>query len=395
MKLCIIGDNHIGSGANLGKICPHKQINTRLLDQSNIIDFVIDHCIANSIRHLVFTGDVFETRRPNSVEIAIFSEKVAKMSELGLTAHVVVGNHDINMSSNSTTLDFLHELKLPHVHVYLDIESTVIEEDGHSTNLILFPYRTRKMLKCKTNEEAIERLTARLKYHIQPDITNVLVGHLMLEGTSITHAFKESALSELILPLDMFQGIDGVIMGHVHPHQIIRKDPLVCYVGAMDKHKFDESGVRKYFLTAENKEDLVFNFQSLPVRELYDLTIDQADAESSEQLFQGIKDFMVDFGDENDLRGSIVRLQVHTNEKAVYGFHADEIMDFLHKDLQVHNCVGVFPHITSKRQLRKETITERVDPQEAFVEFLGMEEDSDVKERVKELGTRIISRSTE
>lgn len=391
MKALVLGDPHFGGGFNIGRVDPHRQINSRLIDQSNLFNYVTDYCVANGINTLILTGDIFESRRPTASETAIFAEKMARTSELEIHTHIVVGNHDITQAQNATTLDFLDELKLPFVHIYADIENV---ECG-DFNFIFFPFRTRKMLKCRTNEEAIARLADRLNYQIEPNKTNILVGHLMLEGTNMTKAVMESHLSELVLPLDMFKGLDGVIMGHVHPHQIIRKDPLVCYVGSMFRKKFDEGGQKKYFLTISKEGELVFNFQSLPVRDLYDLTIDQSDADSSEQLLQGIKDFMVEFGEDNQLSGSIVRLQVHTNEKAVYGFHTDDVMSFLHKDLQVHNCVGVFPHITSKRQLRKETITERVDPQEAFAEFLGMEEDSDVKERARELGTRIISRSAE
>lgn len=55
----------------------------------------------------------------------------------------------------------------------------------------------------------------------------------------------------------------------------------------------------------------------------------------------------------------------------------------------------MFTHITSKRQLRKETITERMEPADAFAEFLDMEEDSSLKNRIRELGNNIISRSLE
>lgn len=393
MKVCILGDPHIGGSANLGYIEATRQINTRLIDQANLIDYTIDYCINNTIRHLVFTGDIFDSRKPNSVETALFSEKMCRAGELGINCHLIVGNHDLSMVHNSSTIDFFAELKLPYVHVHSDIESVTITEDNKNINLIFFPFRTRKMLRCRTNEEAISRLQEVLDYETKSMIgPKILVGHLMLEGTNIHPSVMDSALSELVLPLNMFNNLDAVIMGHIHPHQIIRRRPFVAYIGSMERGIFLEGRQKKYLLTIDCQSDLTFNFETLPNRNLYDMNIDQSSASTGEQVVQGVKDYLANF--EEPLSDSIVRLQIYVNDNALYGFHEEEVISYL-KQLGVFHCVGVFTQIISKRQLRKETITERISPQEAFNEFMDLEENSDIKDRVAELGSRIISRRSE
>lgn len=390
MKLLILGDTHFGGSFNLGKTCPQRRLNTRLIDNSNTFNYVIDYCVSHKIQTLVITGDVFDHRRPNSYEISLFAEKMARTSDLKIHTHIVIGNHDLSIAQNSTTLDFLDELKLPYVHIHSNIES-IVEND---LNLIFFPFRTRKMLKCKTNEEAIERLRERLDYEIKPDMTNILVGHFIVEGVNIANSLMDSSIAELVLPLDMFDSLDATIMGHIHPHQIIKKDPLIAYVGSMDRSRFDEGKHKKYFLVIEKEKKLKFNFQTLPVRNLYDITIDQSSADNAESVLAGIKKYLIEFDELSSLKGSILRLQIHLNEKALYGFNIDDVKEYL-DELNVFHCVGVFTHITSKRQLRKETITERMEPADAFAEFLDMEEDSSLKNRIRELGNNIISRSLE
>lgn len=395
MKAVVLGDPHFGGSYSLGTIDPYRQINSRLIDYSNTCDYVIDYMVDHGISHLIITGDVFEHRRPQASELALFAEKMHRTSELKIHTHIVVGNHDLTMSQNATTLDVLHELKLPYVHVYSNIRSVVCSDEGEDKiNFVFFPFCTRKMLKCKTNEEAIERLSERLDYEVRGmgEGAKILVGHLMLEGTNITAGVLESPIAELVLPLDMFSDLDATVMGHVHPHQIIRKNPLIGYVGSMEKKKFDEGRHKKYFMVIDQQNgDLVFNFQVLPTRSLFDITIDQSDADTGEEVESGVKLFMNEYSEANDIVGGILRIQVFINEKALYGFEKSNVVAHMKKELGIQHCVGISTTVTSKRQLRKDSITERVDPQTAFEEVLELEEDSEIMQRVRELGTQIIA----
>ncbi len=395
MKVVILGDTHFGGGYSIGRTDAHRHLNTRLIDFSNTFDYVVDFMVANDVPHLIITGDIFEHRRPQASELSLFAKKTRRLTELGIHTHIVIGNHDTIREQKTTTVDVLRSLKLPMVHVYSDIESISCGEDNDLINFIFFPFRTRQMLDCLSNEEAVKRLYDRLQYEIG-GIDNsgpkILVGHLMLQGTRIGNTVLEASPGEVVLPLNMFKGLDGVIMGHVHPHMIIRKrKPFTAYVGSMESKDFGEAKHNKYFLLVDSeKKKLKFNFELLPVRPLYDINIDQSDASNGGEIVIGVKKYLKDFNKKHVLDGSIVRVTIIMDDKALYDFNKDKIRYFLKKSMKVNYCVGVYPQMVSKRQLRKSSITERDDPEDSFKEFLELESDPVMRQKMKDIGIRII-----
>lgn len=406
MKAVILGDTHFGGGYHLGKIDPHRQINSRLIDYSNTFDQAYNYAIDNDVSHFVLTGDIYERRRPAAVELAIFSEKIRQLSEKKIHTHIVIGNHDLTFAHKTTTVGVLEELKLPYVHIYTDIKSVECDERDLSgntddtINFVFLPFRTRKMLGCSTKEESIQRLESRLMYNIGSMTRRgpkILVGHLMLEGTNISSGVLESPISELVLPRSMFKGLDAVVMGHIHPFQIIQNNhPLIMYIGSMERNDFGEGTTPKYFMVVEAKNGkLKYHLKGLNVRNLFDIVVDQTNAESGEEVVRGFKRYMDEFQEGNDLTGSIVRAQINIGEISYHGWSAEDMKSYLYKKCKINNCVKLWTSVISKRQLRKDTITERTTPLEAFNEYLSLQEDAPLKEKIRELGSRIINKDNE
>lgn len=400
MKLVILGDTHFGGGYSLGTINSYRQLNSRLIDFSNTFDHVVDYIKANGVKHFAITGDIFEYRRPQASELSLFSEKLQRLSEIGVHTHIVIGNHDMIREQSATTIDVLRRLKLPMVHVYTDIDSVACEDGtGDVINLIFFPFRTRQMLDCSTNEDAVRRLSDRLQYEIRgiSKGPKILIGHFMLQGTMLGGAVIDGNTGEVALPPDMFKDLDGAIMGHVHPHHIVQQSPLVAYVGSMERKDFGDSGHLKYFLVVtSNKDKLVYQFEKLPVRPLYDIEIDQSAAHDGNIATEQCISHLTNFAKKHKMRDSIVRMSVLVNERSLYDLSKDKIRSYLKKDLQVHHCVSIHTQVVSKRQLRKSTITERINPVKSFEEYLTLVENEEMRELMRVRGSRIInSRSRE
>jgi exonuclease SbcD len=397
MKVIILGDMHIGGSFSLGTISSHRQLNSRLIDFSNTFDCVIDYIKANDVKHLVLTGDIFEYRRPQASELSLFSEKLQRLSEIDVHTHIVIGNHDMIRDQCATTIDVLDRLKLPMIHVYTDISSFACEDGtGNIINLIFFPFRTRQMLDCVTNDSAVRRLSDRLQHELKGigKGPKILVGHFMLQGTMLGSAVIEGHMGEISLPTEMFKDLDGAIMGHIHPHHIVQKSPLVAYVGSMEKKDFGDSGHLKYFLVVDSNGDkLVYQFEKLSVRELYDIELDlSADTQSTDQCIYKLNEF----AKKHKMDESIVRLSISINEQGIYNLDKEKIKSYLIKDLRVHHCVNILTQIVSKRQLRKSTITERINPVKSFEEYLTLVENEEMRELMRSRGDRIIkSRSGE
>ncbi len=388
MKIAILGDPHIGGGYAMGKVDPINQINSRLTDFLNTFDYVINYLVNNRIVHFIITGDVFDSKRPQAAELNLFAEKIAILSDLKIHTHILVGNHDLIYSQKTSTIELLNALKLPYVTVYSDIKTVECVGDCNA-NITFLPFRNKKMLKCTTNEESIKRITDILNHELASNENgnhNILIGHLMVEGTLLSNVVEGEYHGEIVMPFGSFNGFDAVIMGHVHTHTIIKKKPFISYVGSMERKKMDDGKDKKYLLCINCEKELSFVFEELPVREVYDMYI-----YAEEDAMTYVYKYLECFSKTNVLENSIVRLQVHLDSKMIKNVNIDEIKSVLYNKYKVNNCVNVNIHIASERQLRKESITEKSMPLESFYAYLDLEEDTPLSGRVKELGTMIIN----
>lgn len=395
MKAVILGDIHYGSGYSLGKIDNNTKLNSRLIDFSNTFDYVIDHMISSGVKHLIITGDIYEARRPQAVELSLFSKKIQRLSELGIHTHIVVGNHDLIKDQKVTTVDVLNSLKLSFMHVYSDIECITISDDTGGFNAVFIPFRTTEMLDCENNDAAVNRIKERVDYELKKVNNNfpvIVVGHLMLDGTMIGNTVLNNASGEVVLPQSMFlENIDAVIMGHVHPAALIRENPLMAYVGSMDSQDFNEAKYKKHFVLCENNNgNTRYKFNDLPVRKLYELTIDMSSA-SGKEINKNIIEHINKFSLENTLEESTIKINVTVNENCIYDLNKDIIKQELKQKYKIHHCIGIYPQILSVRQLRKSTITESQSSLEAFNEYLELETNAEIKEKLRAFGTKIIT----
>jgi exonuclease SbcD len=386
MKVVILGDTHFGGGYSLGTSNQHKQINTRLIDYANTFDYVVDYMKNHNIKHFVITGDIFESRRPYASELGLFAEKMNRLSEIGITTHIVIGNHDLVQEQSSTTIDVLKNLKLPTVNIHSDIESIKIDD----FNIIFLPFRNRQMLNCSSNEEAIERINTKLIYEknkLSGPI--ILVGHFMIDNNDVvSHFATEVESNEIVLPKNMFNGFDGVVMGHIHGHKILRKNPFISYVGSMERNTFGEKDDQKYFLVF-NSDDISFQFEELPIRNLFDIRINQSESNVGAEAFENCCNFITQYHRQNNLKGSIIRLTIVLNESAIVDFQTEKIHNLL-KKIGVFYCVGIYTELLNTRQLRKSVITEKLSPKQSFLEYLTLIEDDGLRELVKRKGLKII-----
>ena len=394
MKVVILGDTHFGSGYSLGGTHPYKRINTRLVDFLDTFDYVVDYMVKNSIFHLVITGDVFESKKPHASELSLFAEKICRLEKLGIFTYIIVGNHDLIREQNTSTLGMLQNLQLPKTFIYSNVDSAICNDGTNSINLVFFPFRTRQMLDCKTNEEAIKRLSNFLHFELQKfkGGPKILVGHSLLQGTRLGNVVLTGSAGEVVLPIDMFNELDAVVMGHVHAHQIIKEsNPMVTYVGSMERKDFGDSDLQKYFLVVDNSDkNLLFKFEPLPLRSLNDISLDHTKVENVDEINDKIIQSLVEADKKKALKNSIVRLTVLIKEKHLFSLNQGAIKKFLYEGLSINFCVGIFPQVMSERQLRKASITERKTPIEAFSEFLEMEESEEMREKMREFGLKII-----
>jgi DNA repair protein SbcD/Mre11 len=285
-SILILGDVHLGAGQNLGKQSVGSALNSRVIDQLNLLDWTYEQAVDNNIHHIVLTGDIFEEPKPHYSLVVLFLDWLRKCSEYNISVHVIAGNHDILRSGQFTTspLDIISSAEIDKVFVYKRINTLHLDGVG----ITLMPFKDRRTFNTDVNSEALDTLKAQLPYEVASiDDTSLkmVVGHLALEG-SIPVGFElDDLANELFCPLDMFKGYDYVWMGHVHKFQIMSEKPHIAHIGSMDISDFGETDHTKYIVIVDPRKEEKFRYVALPTRKLNHITIQLPEVECNATQF--------------------------------------------------------------------------------------------------------------
>jgi DNA repair exonuclease SbcCD nuclease subunit len=270
----ILGDPHVGKGTNIGKTGIGSNLNSRIIDQLNLLDWTLERAIEHAASDIIITGDVFEDPKPHPYLITLFLAWLKKCHQSNIRVHIIRGNHDILRSGfvYTSPLDIVSECDLENINVYKTIDTIFIE----STAFTFVPFMDRKSFGSNTNAEALSLLHESFTYELASiPITykKIMVGHLAIEGSIPVGDEIDDIANELFCSFDMFKGYDSVWMGHVHKPQVMKqKNPYIAHTGSMDISNFGESDHKKHIIIIDCN-DGSFSFEELPTRSLKKITI--------------------------------------------------------------------------------------------------------------------------
>lgn len=271
----ILGDPHIGKNTAQGKAGVGATLNSRIVDQLNLLDWTLDRALEHHADHIIITGDIWEEPKPHPALIVLFMSWLKKCQVHDVTVHIILGNHDMLRSGfiYTSPLDIITEADMDKVHVYKDINTIIIGTSAFT----LVPFRDRKAFSVGSNAEAVSLVRDSLVYElasIPATYRKVLVGHLAIEGSIPIGDEIDDLTNELFCPLDMFQGYDYVWMGHVHKPQVMqKKHPYVAHIGSMDISNFGETDHKKHIVIFNCDEGNGWSAENLPTRALQKITI--------------------------------------------------------------------------------------------------------------------------
>lgn len=271
----ILGDVHLGKGTNIGKGGVGSNLNSRIVDQINLLDWTLERAIEHHADHIIVTGDVFEDPKPHPSLIVLFISWLKKCQVHDVNVHVIIGNHDILRTGHVYTspLDIVSEAELEKIHVYKDTDTIIIG----TTAFTLVPFRDRKSFGVGSNADAIALVRDSLVYELASIPTTyrkVLIGHLAIEGSIPIGDEIDDLTNELFCPLDMFTGYDYVWMGHVHKPQVMKKkNPYIAHIGSMDISNFGETDHKKHIVVFNCDEENGWFSENLPTRPLQKITV--------------------------------------------------------------------------------------------------------------------------
>lgn len=339
MKFIILGDIHIGKSTAIGKPGAGKGLNSRIQDQIDLLDWVLDTAVKNNVKHIFVTGDVYEDPKPHPTFINLFMLWLKRCEKEGVYVDIIGGNHDILRTGSYTTsaLDIVPSIEMDYACAYKEV--TTINLDGVSVTLV--PYRDRRMYEVETTEEALELLKKEMDVGLKQATNDlkVCIGHLAAEGSISIGDEIDDELNEIFCPSDTFAGWDYTWLGHIHKPQVMHKytdaEPYyVAHVGSMERSDFGKAEMNedKIIILFDTESKEKFTKIKLPNRNIYKIEITVPEDKDTTDF---IINHLCIFDKSKPLNEAIVKLEIQLSQD-VLSVDREKVTSYLYKNLNVH-----------------------------------------------------------
>jgi exonuclease SbcD len=268
IRMLHFADLHIGM-ENYGKIDPQSGVSSRMQDFLARLDEVVDYAIAAEVDLVVFAGDAFKTRDPDSTQQREFAKRIKKLATLAPVV-LLAGNHDMpGMVQRANSMEIYNTLEVENVILAGKPLARVVETRRGPVFLACMPYpmRNRLLTQNENRGKSITELEATLQREVQTclarfaeqaqqyDMPRVLTGHFTVGGAK----FGSERLVMLGQDVPVGRGDladeawDYVALGHIHAHQDVNQGlkPPIVYSGSLERIDFGEERDPKGFCWVE------------------------------------------------------------------------------------------------------------------------------------------------
>jgi exonuclease SbcD len=378
MRIVICGDTHIGAVFGLGG--PNgRGGNTRVDDYEKTLNHIISYAIENNVDAFIQTGDAFDSRTPSPEHMSVLNRAIKRLSMANITSVIIMGNHDYRRSGEvyTSAISSLAAKDYPNVRIILEPQVMKFHDrDGNGAEVVLIPYRDRRMYPGKSVEEdsrLYEKEVLSLIDSCTGKVPIVAVGHNFYYSGS----YNDFGGHEIMAKINTFKKCDMVTMGHLHQFRIVKKkNPIAIYSGSMEKLNFGDEKVDKYFIdydTSTKKSTIV----KTPSRALSDLKIDLSDC-THDNLIETLEEKV----SELKIKDKIVRARISVR---------DNLMPFIKKSKVENLLYAADAFFISKviiepifnRIVRDEAILNKKDNFSMFKAFIeGQDLDTDLMKDV-------------
>lgn len=337
-KTLIVGDIHLGKLISIGKHGVGSALNSRIVDQSNLLDWILEQAVDRNVTAIILTGDIFEDVKPEYTLTVIFLQWLKKCESCNIDVHIIAGNHDIKRTGNHYTsaLDIIMAAEINNIFVYKQIDTIYNGDVGFT----LVPFRDRRSFNSESASAVISRLRDILLYEskeIPSTYDKVLIGHLALEGSICVGDEFDDTANELMCPIDMFSDYNFTWMGHVHKPQVRGKNPHVAHIGSLDISDFGETDHQKILILFDSSLPGRFEEILVPSRPLRRVRISSDGPDTTKLIINAVEEIEK----TKSLKNAIVKIEVQLLgtdalnadreqvELVVYGAGAFHISSFI------------------------------------------------------------------
>ncbi len=344
----IVGDVHLGASLSVGKPGIGTALNSRIIDQSSLLDWIYETAINKLADAIIFTGDICEDSKPDYILLDIFIKFLKRCEIANIQIHIVAGNHDIKRAGNYYTsfLDLISSAEIHNTFIYKHV-NTIYRAGACFT---LFPYRDRRAFNCDSNVKAVEILADKLTYEsaeMPVGWDRVLVGHLALEGSLPVGNEIDDLTNELMCPFKMFQDYDYVWMGHIHKPQVLSTKPYLAHVGSLDISDFGETEHTKIIIVFDTENPSKFIEIPVPSRPWRKISITVPNNTTDSTAF--VVEEVSKIHQKLNLNAALLKIEIKLDGIDVKNVNRSEIEEAIYE-------LGAF-HISNFSEQRRVSVT--------------------------------------
>lgn len=271
MRILHTGDWHIGRKMNGLDL---------IEDQVHILKQLQEAILDNQIDTVVVAGDIFDRVNPSQNALKLANDTLYKINiELGKNLIVISGNHDsrerVNYGSEwFRATDFYINTDLAKVGEAVsfdDVDFYLVPHVEVLEGRVFFDDDT-----IQSHEDVYKKIVEKIKENMNTEKTNVLVGHLYLNGSIESDSERplSMGLSEAV-SADVFSDFDYTLLGHLH-HPFAVDHETAFYSGSLLKYSFSEANQPKgYRIIDTKKKEVTF----VPLKPLHEVKVYSGDYE--------------------------------------------------------------------------------------------------------------------
>jgi DNA repair protein SbcD/Mre11 len=223
--------------------------------QRHFVDQLLETITSRNIDVVLIAGDVYDRALPGVDVVNLFSETLSRIRATGATVILSSGNHD-----SASRLGFGAEILAHggvHLRTRLDQLAVPVELDLGGAGLAVYgiPYLEPRLnaeelqasgpSHSAVTRAALGRVRADLEARrAKGRVHSLVMAHTFASGGITSDSERDLSIGGVgAVPLDLFDGLDYVALGHLHGRQ--KLSDTVRYSGSPLPYSFSESGHEK------------------------------------------------------------------------------------------------------------------------------------------------------
>ncbi len=305
IRILHLADLHIGM-ENYGRLDPATGLNGRVMDFLRRLNEAVDYALENEVDLVLFAGDAYKSRDPNSTYRREFARRIKRLADAGIPVVLLVGNHDLPAQERrATSIDIFRTLDVPNVLVASrDRLHHLTTRRGDAIQVATVPYPIRQRLLAHEDhkDRSIAELDAlvqdlvtenvrALAAQVEPSLPAVLVGHFSVSEAKLGSERTVMLGRDVVVLKSVLAdpAWDYVALGHIHRHQHLNGEqhPPIVYCGSLERIDFGEEKEAKGFVVAEiRRGHAAWTFHPVAARRFVTIRVDVRDAADPMPLLQ-------------------------------------------------------------------------------------------------------------